>query len=429
MTLKIKVFQTADEEKYGDLLKISSGCNKKYCDYHKIQFETFVGIKRGFHAWHACFNRIVYLKEQIDAGFDGWVFYLDADAYVFEHKLDVRDVINSYQGDFIFSPGGLTGNKWDVNDGIFLINLGSIAGRELAVAWYDNFMSTSDADLESANDWQMVPSDQPRLHHILKTNSHLLEKLAIVPREIFNNESASFARQVLRANASNMEERIAKLREGVRGALSDGISKPGGSEESSEGSFLDNPEQYGHSYDVEYRRILLQYTPDAKNYLEWGSGYTTQMTIEHIGNRAVDLFLTIDENKEYLDKVVEKYKDIGYFRYRSIPLTGPCVDDRDVGLNYSTFPLSLARNFDFIFIDGRRRMECAMMALIMSNENSIIVIHDYRRQRYQPLLALFRIIEDGPQFRVMAPRKTIFYAIEEMAHFVFKAMKTEDVLF
>lgn len=186
---------------------------------------------------------------------------------------------------------------------------------------------------------------------------------------------------------------------------------------------LQNPEQYGQAYDTEFRRVLRQYAAHASSFLEWGAGYTTQMTIEHIGERPVDLFLTIDHNKEYLEKVVEPYSQCGFLRSKFMSLAGPCVDDRDTGLNYSTYPFTMQRTFDFIFIDGRRRMECAMMALALSNPDSIIVIHDYRRTRYQPLLAYYRVIEDGPQFRVLAPRMTIFPAVQEMMPFVMQAME------
>lgn len=422
MSAPIKEFQTCDSENYRELLTISSQSNDAYCEKFDIAFETFVGLKRGYFPWHACFNRIVYLKEQIDAGYDGWVFYIDADAYVFDHSFDIRALLKSFDGDFLFSPGGLTGEKWDVNDGVFLINLGSDAGKELALAWYEDFMSTSEDALRAASDWQMVPSDQPRLHKILRNSPHLLERLAMVPREVFNHEKASFVRQVLRSNASTMEERIAKLREGVAEALSGTPSKPAAPTTEEVKPMLQNPEQYGQAYDTEFRRVLRQYAGEATTFLEWGAGYTTRMTIEHIGDRPVDLFLTIDHNKSYLDKVVEEYTDCAYLQSKAMSLEGPCVDDRDTGLNYATFPFTAGRTFDFIFIDGRRRMECAMMALALSNPDSIIVIHDYRRTRYQPLLAFYRIIEDGPQFRVVAPRMTIFPAVQEMTPFVRQAM-------
>ncbi len=219
MPAEIKVFQTCDSENYRELLDISARSNEIYCQKFNLGFETFVGIKRGYFPWHACFNRIIYLKEQLDNGFSGWIFYIDADAYIFDHAFDVRELLNSHDGDFLFAPGGLTGEKWDVNDGVFLINLGSDAGKRLTLAWYDNFMATPEDALREAAGWEAVPSDQPRLHDILQDHPDLLARLALLPREVFNNEHASFVRQVLRSNVATMEERIARLRTDVADAL------------------------------------------------------------------------------------------------------------------------------------------------------------------------------------------------------------------
>lgn len=422
MMPEIKMFQTADAENYAEMIDITSATNKNYCDKYCLGFDSYLGIKRGYFPWHACFNRIVYLKEQIDQGFGGWVFYLDADAYIYGHDFDVRELISGADGDYFFAPGGISGEKWDVNDGVFLINLGSDAGKALAERWYRHFMDTPDAALRQAKDWQMVPSDQPRLHDIFRRNPDLLERLALVPREVFNDERASFVRQVLRSNASTHSERIQKLRSGVAEVLEKEGIKTQPAQAAVSKPILQNPQQYGKAYDLEFRRILRDYASEATSFLEWGAGYTTRMIIEHIGNRGVEKFVTIDNNGEYLDKVVSGYRDLGYLDAKAISLTGPCEDDKDTGLNYSTYPLGLGRQFDFIFIDGRRRMECALMALILAKADSVIVMHDYRRTRYQPVHALYRIIEDGPQFRVMAPRPSIFPLVSDAAQAILAQM-------
>lgn len=165
--------------------------------------------------------------------------------------------------------------------------------------------------------------------------------------------------------------------------------------------------QYGSDYSSEFRRILREYVPSsAKNYLEWGAGYTTKMVIEHIGERDVDMFVTIDNNSSYLRDVV---KDLTSPYLHPVPISvdGPCRSDRDKGYNYSSYPLSLNRKFDFIFIDGRRRVECAFVSSLVCHDDTVVVMHDYRRERYQSVRALYDVIEDGVQFRVMKRRKNI----------------------
>ena len=47
--------------------------------------------------------------------------------------------------------------------------------------------------------------------------------------------------------------------------------------------------------------------------------------------------------------------------YISLDQQGPSLSQSDEGYNYSTYPISLNRAFDF-FIDGRRRLGCAFVA-------------------------------------------------------------------
>lgn len=422
----LKAFQTADDKNYAHMLSITAECNSRYFKAIDVEFETFVGLKRGYFPWHACFNRIMYLKEQMDAGYDGWIFYLDADAFVYDHQFDINGLISEATGDVIFAPGGLTGHQWDVNDGVFLINLGSKQARRLAQAWYDSFMATTEEQLQGASDWQMVPSDQPRLHRILQDNPDILERVQIVPRELLNDEKASFVRQILRANAETFDQRVENIRRQVNDVLIRIGAKPRLDTHMTIGGKTTSSVQYGQDYATEFKRVLATYASNAQTFLEWGAGYTTRMTVDHIGDRDCGLFLTIDENANYLSEVLNEHSEVPYLQGKALSVTGPCVNDRDPEFNYATYPLSRRTKFDFIFIDGRRRMECAFMAALMVKPTSIIVIHDYRRSRYQPIKALFRIVEDGPQFRVMAPRASIFDQIDEVSPLVVETMMVKD---
>ncbi len=421
--LKIKAFQTADDKKYREMLEITSSCNEKYFREIGLEFETFVGIKRGYFPWHACFNRIMYLKEQLDAGFDGWIFYLDADAFIYDHAFNLERLIETSNGDMIFAPGGLTGLMWDVNDGVFLVNLGSVRGRRMVNAWYENFMQTSEDELREASDWQTVPSDQPRLHQVLQDDPDILAGLVHVPRKFFNDENASFVRQVLRANAETFEARVKKIQRAVDEVI---VEKSASDLSMTIAGKAVSSIQYGRDYADEFRRVLSTYASCAKTFLEWGAGYTTKITLEHIGNKNCDLFLTIDENAEYLSDIVENHTGVPFLKAKALPTTGFCKDDRDADLNYSTYPLSMRTTFDFIFIDGRRRMECAMMASLLCKPSSIIVLHDYRRARYQPIKALFKIVEDGPQFRVMTPKASLFCHFDEVSPLIRESMLVSD---
>lgn len=171
------------------------------------------------------------------------------------------------------------------------------------------------------------------------------------------------------------------------------------------GGVTTNSHEYGPDYADEFRRVLLTYAPNARQFLEWGAGYTTRLIAEHCARNKGEYFLTVDDNRDYLRDVITPLLGHRFVNACAIDLVGPCVNDRDEGPNYSTYPLTLGRRFDFIFIDGRRRMECALMARLMCHRETVVVLHDYRRTRYQPVRALFSIVEDGSQFRVMQPKE------------------------
>ncbi len=163
------------------------------------------------------------------------------------------------------------------------------------------------------------------------------------------------------------------------------------------------------NYLSEFQRILLQHVkPDTRAYLEWGMGHTTLAILELRDRLAIDNLFSIDDSQPFLDQLLPQLAVEPAFHPICLDLRGPMFGDRDPELNYSTWPLSLKRKFDFIFIDGRRRMECAFMATLLCHSETIVMLHDYRRARYQPIKALYDIVEDGSQFRVMRPRKDLY---------------------
>jgi hypothetical protein len=168
-------------------------------------------------------------------------------------------------------------------------------------------------------------------------------------------------------------------------------------------------EVWGKDYLPEYRRILQQYVkPVTRAFLEWGCGNTTLAIIQWRESLAVDNFFSIEHSAEYLAQMVPQFPAWSGFHPIHQDVTGPTHDQHDQGLNYSTLPLTLGTRFDFIFIDGRRRLECAFVASLLCHPDTIVVLHDYHRRRYQPVKALYEILEDGSQFRVMRLRPNVY---------------------
>jgi len=178
---------------------------------------------------------------------------------------------------------------------------------------------------------------------------------------------------------------------------------------------LVSPDKFGPVYISDFIRILEIYaTTGIRNILEWGSGLTTQVLaarLERMPN--IELFVTIDTNRAYQNAIFAGRPKPACLREMILDPIGPHDQQAVSETTYSTYPLRLGRKFDFIFIDGRRRMECAFVASVVSHPETIVVIHDYRRARYQTILALFDVIEDGEEFRVLRPRREVLTAMQE----------------
>jgi hypothetical protein len=202
------------------MLEATTAVNRIYCIRHDIGYSQFIGVKRGFHPWQACFNRIILIKEMIDSGFRGWVFYLDADAFVADLSYDVRHLISRIAKPIIMAAGGQTGELWDVNSGVFLINLDDESVRDLVMAWYSDFMTTSEEALRTHAKWDgSLDGDQARLHRILRQKKHVQSRIGMADRHLLNDHKGSFIRQILRSNAFTWEERLARVRKETENIL------------------------------------------------------------------------------------------------------------------------------------------------------------------------------------------------------------------
>ncbi len=170
---------------------------------------------------------------------------------------------------------------------------------------------------------------------------------------------------------------------------------------------------YGPGYLVELKKVATQALAAGGWILEWGSGVSTLMLADLIRARNDCRLITIDDNEPYLRAVLAAMPDKRNVTAATCDLSGPCRDQLDQGLGYTTTPFALApptAAWKLIAIDGRRRMECALMATMLAENDTVIVLHDYRRLRYQPILGLCDIIANQPQYRVLRVNPTVLSA-------------------
>jgi hypothetical protein len=211
--------QTADAMVYKDMLDLTAIPNIVYCRRHNLRYESFFGIKKGVVPWMATYNRIILLQELLDRGFRGWVAYLDADAYVIDFEFDLRSYLNDNAGYcLLISPGGGSDTPWDVNAGVFFVNLGDSGGRAFVEDWAARFkdMVPDEYLADPAAKWDEYPNDQTILYECLQHCGDLLKKTKIERSDLFNYTNGRFIRQAIRAGFNDLRSRTDWIRTDTR---------------------------------------------------------------------------------------------------------------------------------------------------------------------------------------------------------------------
>ena len=138
---------------------------------------------------------------------------------------------------------------------------------------------------------------------------------------------------------------------------------------------------------------LIRRMRGVRTYLEWGSGGSTLNIAPLATRRAV----SIEHHGEWCNKVRQKLKDL--------PIEYNCIPCRRRGWHdglYEHFKPYVDRidtlgekEWDFVFIDGRARVSCAVKALAYIGPNSIVTLHDFQRTRdeYSAVLLFYDVIE------------------------------------
>jgi hypothetical protein len=209
----ILFLQTCDAFKYPAMLSATSQTAIEFCRRKGYSYEMFVGLKRGFWSWHAIYNRIPMLKEKTDSGFRGWIVYMDADAYITDLNFDLHDFLDQrahHAG--VFVPALPDCEAWNINDGVFMINLGHEQGRRIVYLWYQAFAALSDDWLRAQRTWSEGHNDQDMIQEILRVDPLIAAEVLIDRTDTINSTTASFIRQALRANFDDFGSRLAWLR-------------------------------------------------------------------------------------------------------------------------------------------------------------------------------------------------------------------------
>jgi hypothetical protein len=205
---KITIIQSHDADIYCHLGNLTYETILKYCRKNNLPSEKYIGIKKGLHPWHACFNRVYILKEMVDRGCKGWVLYMDTDSWVNDYDFKLKEYLeDKTEYAAIFSQAH--DHWWCINNGVFLINLDHPKSRFMIDLWLNKINSSWIHNMNQKTFGHL--HDQVLLHAVLK-EFFSKEDFFFESYKLFNSSYSSFIRTALLAGHPVMESRISHVK-------------------------------------------------------------------------------------------------------------------------------------------------------------------------------------------------------------------------
>lgn len=224
--MTVTLMQTADAVFYYPMLMETAKTVRAFCARNGFAYEQYVGVKRGHMPWQATFNRIYLLKEMIDRGVEGWVFYLDADAFIQNLDFDLSAYLEERShAAAIFAGYSTCELSYDINAGGFAINLSHPMGKGIVLDWYQSIACVSWDTIDSAVHWEHdLGNDQHLLACVLQ---RYVEELKVGDELIFERANQSyvnngpFVSQLLRSMFGSFAERLRTVKRRVAEIMAD----------------------------------------------------------------------------------------------------------------------------------------------------------------------------------------------------------------
>lgn len=294
---EVILMQTAAGERYKDILNATQILNRLYCKKQGFKYHQYIGIKRGYYDWHSTYNRLAMLDELIEEDFKGWALFVDADAFVRDQDFDLRSYISCLAPGIAFvAETGSGAGKWDVNAGVFLIDLGSPTGRKIVCEWKrvtarlapDHALDLVVEPWGFLPNGRRIPNDQSSLHLIFKENEDFQTAL-LIEDGLLNYPKGKFIAQVLRKENEGHATRISNLKKYCAETLAkagelvadlDGLATKFGSDK---GTKVGN----AHGYTAFYSFLFEQFRYRAFSALEIGllrGGPEAGGALDRVGN-------------------------------------------------------------------------------------------------------------------------------------------------
>lgn len=203
---RISILQSSDEH-YERLLLATAGVNRAYAQAHGYAYRCTIGtFTANSHTGN--FNRYYMLRNDLDAAQNDWALWLDADAIVVDHRVRLESIIDRTPEKLIIACRGSERGDYDINNGVFLLNLRHSQAREL-VDCLIRHVEGLPAGTRCFND------DQHVMHDWLRGKSDCGARVPMVrcyrgaEYNLFNYDGP-FIRHVLR-DSGDLDQRVNEL--------------------------------------------------------------------------------------------------------------------------------------------------------------------------------------------------------------------------
>ena len=294
------------------LLDATAPTNQAYASAHGYSYRHFVGNLSPIpHT--ANFNRYYMLREEIKSGEHHWALWMDADAIVVDHTKSLETIIERTPGKMLIACRGGTNGDYDINNGVFLLNLRHPLAGDLVetVIRYCEHLDARDSSFRD---------DQYVVHHWLRAQrneSGTIEIVKCYTNDEYNlfNYDGSFIRHVLRYHGSIPERahELQRLARVVAAARSPNDSSVRGASDSDRSSRA-RPGMPPLSFQSEHRILVASpaaydHPPKSSRWLiESASRYRIELTLLGQGQ-------TFPNHRRKISLVAEYLRDHPEYRY------------------------------------------------------------------------------------------------------------------
>lgn len=129
----------------------------------------------------------------------------------------------------------------------------------------------------------------------------------------------------------------------------------------------------------------------ALEVLEWGSGGSTLHLTSFLRQRGIAYrWLSLEYNARWYRQVQRATCDDRCIELVLFDVGNARLRQRHTDMTaYVNYPSTLARAFDLVLVDGRKRRRCLLEARSLLKPSGVVLLHDAERSHYQCAFAAY----------------------------------------